>query len=516
MSRRHHIVALAALVAFSSAGAIAAGQQTRDRVGDQQRDDLLRRMDVSVVAFRTSFDRAINRGRISGNRADIKQSVDDFQEATERVRAGRRNRRVGATTDVEDVLRHASSIDAFMTSNTLDTTVERDWLGLRGNLDELARTYDIQGDWSRSRNAAGDQDSGRLTGTYRLDNSRGDDSAKAVQQATRDLPPRQRKAVHQRLTNRLNSPESIVIDRNRNSVTMASSRGRKVTFEADGERREEQGPAGRIVTTRAALNGDQLLMTTTGERGNESALTLEAIDNGSQLRVTRRIEDDSLRQPLTVVSFYRKTSAEAEWDVESVNRRGRSRADSSADDIGVPDGTRLIGTLDNALNTRTANAEDRFTITTRSPSKYEGAVIQGTVSSVNASGRLSGRAEMALNLERIRLRTGQTYEFAGIIENVRATNGDAIGVNSEGAVADGSQTGKTVQRGGIGAALGAIIGAMSGGGQGAAIGAAIGAGGGAGTVLVEGRDQLDLARGTEFTITSTRQEDVQESPVRQR
>jgi outer membrane lipoprotein SlyB len=59
-----------------------------------------------------------------------------------------------------------------------------------------------------------------------------------------------------------------------------------------------------------------------------------------------------------------------------------------------------------------------------------------------------------------------------------------------------------VERGAIGAALGAIIGAVVGGGKGAAIGAAIGAGGGAGTVIVAGRDPLDLRRGTELTITS--------------
>ena len=65
-----------------------------------------------------------------------------------------------------------------------------------------------------------------------------------------------------------------------------------------------------------------------------------------------------------------------------------------------------------------------------------------------------------------------------------------------------SQTEKTVQRGTIGAALGAIIGAIASGGKGAAVGAVIGAGGGAGTVIAQGRDQLDLQRGTEVTITS--------------
>jgi uncharacterized protein YcfJ len=89
------------------------------------------------------------------------------------------------------------------------------------------------------------------------------------------------------------------------------------------------------------------------------------------------------------------------------------------------------------------------------------------------------------------------------IETVRTPAGETIQVDAQGTVQDNtSQTGKTVQRGAIGAALGALIGAVAGGGKGAAIGAVIGAGGGAGTVVVEGRNQLDLQRGTEVTITS--------------
>jgi hypothetical protein len=201
-----------------------------------------------------------------------------------------------------------------------------------------------------------------------------------------------------------------------------------------------------------------------------------------------------------VVSYYRRTADEANWEMDVAGPRAPTRGNASASDLGVPDGTRLVGTLDNTLNTRTANSEDRFTITTRSPSEFDGAVLEGTISSVKASGRVAGRAEIALNFERIRLRNGRTYQFAGTIENVRNANGDTLDVNKDGTVEDGSQTEKTVQRGAIGAALGAIIGAISGGGQGAAIGAAIGGGGGAGTVIAQGRDQLELSKGTEFTI----------------
>ncbi len=123
---------------------------------------------------------------------------------------------------------------------------------------------------------------------------------------------------------------------------------------------------------------------------------------------------------------------------------------------------------------------------------------------MNASGRVSGRADMTLEFQSIRVRNGGTYPFDGVIETVRTPGGETIRVDNQGTVEDDtSQTGKTVQRGAIGAALGALIGAIAGGGKGAAIGAVIGAGGGAGTVVAQGRDQLDLQRGTEVTITSS-------------
>jgi hypothetical protein len=142
-------------------------------------------------------------------------------------------------------------------------------------------------------------------------------------------------------------------------------------------------------------------------------------------------------------------------------------------------------------------------MTVRSPSQYEGAVIQGLVSNVNESGRLTGRASMTLTLRSIRLRQGRSYPFDGLIEDIRTPDGEAVRVDREGTVdsAD-SQTRTAVERGAIGAALGAVIGAVAGGGKGAAIGAVIGAGAGAGTVFIQGRDRLDLQRATEFTIIS--------------
>ena len=138
-----------------------------------------------------------------------------------------------------------------------------------------------------------------------------------------------------------------------------------------------------------------------------------------------------------------------------------------------------------------------------SPSQYQGAIIEGRVANADKSGRVSGRANVSLEFDTIRLRNGSTYRFGGIIDSVRAANGDTVTVNNEGTVRDNNQTTKTATRAGIGAALGAIIGAVAGGGSGAAVGAAVGAGAGAGTVLIQGRDNIDLGQGSEFTITSS-------------
>jgi hypothetical protein len=634
MTSKRHIVVLAAVIALTRVSVIVAAQtaqQGPNRLSDQQLADIVRRIDAGSAAFRTSFEQAINRSRINGTRAedDGRQSVNDFTQATDRLRDRVQNGRAGVA-DVEDVLRRASVIDGFITSNALDAAVERDWRSLRVDLDELARAYGVTSnwtgspyvpsrandqqvrqlltrtkndadrfrqsldralsgsridgsrgddnidqfvmdltettnhlidhfdrrqvvtndvedvlrfgvsidgfmqrhqlatqaendwltvrrdldevaraynvawDWSNPRYTADDRNPGlyhRLTGTYQLESRRGDDPRQAVEQATRTLPADQRQGAYDRLMIRLHAPDVIAIDRNGNRVTMASSRGRQVTFEADGQVWKEPGYAGRQVTTRATLYGDQLVVSTTGNRGLDYTVTFEPIDNGQNLRVTRRIYDDSLRQPVTVQTFYRKSSEQAQWDVYS--RGAPSQTDSSAADVGVPDGTRLVATLDNALSTRTAHAEDRFTITITSPVQYEGAIIEGTVARVNGSGRVSGQADMALNFERIRMRNGRTFPFAGVIQSVRTADGETIRVDNEGTVEDSSQTGKTIERGAIGAGLGAIIGAIVGGGKGAAIGAAIGAAGGAGTVIVQGRDQLDLPRGTELTITST-------------
>lgn len=486
----------------------AASQNVPSRVDDKHVEQLLKQIGEKAVRFDKSLDRLVDsRGSDDRRRRDeIHQSVTDFRQATDRLR-DRVNGRQSNTLDVEEVLRRGVSIDGFMQRYQLSAQAEQNWLSLRRDLDSLARAYNVAWNWSNPGYTSAEPGAGfhhQLTGTYQLENNRGDDPRQAAELAARAAPSDQRQRTYQSLLTRLEAPELIAIERNENSVTMASTQGRRVTFEADGRDHMERWSAERTMNTRATLEGERLVVATTGNRGSDFTVTFDPMENGRSLQMTRTLDDENLRQPVTVRSFYRRLSDEARWNIDVSGRRGPyDNTGSTAGDFGVPDGTRFVAVLDNALSTTNAREGDLYTMTTRSPSQYEGAVIEGFVSSVNESARLAGRPGITLNLRSIRLRNGSSYRFDGVIEDIRTPDGETVRVDREGTVdSHDSQTQKAVQRGAIGAALGAIIGAVAGGGKGAAIGAVIGAGGGAGTVILERRDRLDLQRGTEVTITS--------------
>jgi hypothetical protein len=151
MTRMSHIVALGAALALASVAVITAAQRWSN-LTDQEVLDLLGHIDTRTKSFSASFDRAVNRSEINGSRAEaaINQSVKDFTQATDHLRDRVRDRRAN-NTDVEDVLRHASALDRFMTANPLDASAQRDWQNLRRDLDGLARTYDVTWYWSSSQ-----------------------------------------------------------------------------------------------------------------------------------------------------------------------------------------------------------------------------------------------------------------------------------------------------------------------------------------------------------------------------
>jgi hypothetical protein len=114
----------------------------------------------------------------------------------------------------------------------------------------------------------------------------------------------------------------------------------------------------------------------------------------------------------------------------------------------------------------------------------EGTVFTGTVTEVERSGRVKGRAQLAFVFNQAQLKDAtlplRTHE-----------------VQFEAEATTGEDTAKI----GGGAIGGAIIGGILGGAKGAAKGAAVGGAAGTGVVMVTRGKEVNLTPGTEITAT---------------
>src|SRR6185503_6509083 len=187
-----------------------------------------------TVQFRRTLGLALARGRIDTSREedDINRFVTELTEATNHL-TDHVDRRQTVTNNIDDLMQRGANIDSFMQRHPLTPRAQSDWLIVRRDLDEVARVHNVAWDWRNARYTAASPSPGvdeHLSGTYQLDSSRGDDPRRAAQLATRTVPPGQRDRAYQRLLSRLEAPEVIAIDRNGTRLSMATSRGPRVTF----------------------------------------------------------------------------------------------------------------------------------------------------------------------------------------------------------------------------------------------------------------------------------------------
>ncbi|MBS1786121.1 MAG: hypothetical protein JST85_00260 [Acidobacteria bacterium] len=171
--------------------------------------------------------------------------------------------------------------------------------------------------------------------------------------------------------------------------------------------------------------------------------------------------------------------------------------------VSVPRGTEMKIRLENAIDTKESKDGDRFTAVVLTPSKYADATVEGHIAQVKKSGKLTGKTELSLAFDRIRLRTGENLAFDAQVVQVMGED-SAKKVDEEGNIQSGSKGKTTAVRTGGGAAAGAVIGAIAGGGKGAAIGAIVGGAAGAGSTYIQGSNKVKLDAGTELLIKSTR------------
>lgn len=512
-----------------------ASAQTRAyRVSDRQVSNLLLTIERDSDNFRNVVTTALDRSSWNGTRTEdeIQNYVNDFENSTDVLKRNFADRQ-SVSADVTDVLERAGNIDRFLRQYRLNAQVSTAWARIRTDLNTLATYYNVRYNWNQpytppstnnypnnnypdDRNPVGNTNNAanRLTGTYRLDVSRSTDVQAEIDRAIVGLNANQQDRISRQASRRLEAPEELAIERVGRSVTIASSKSPRVTLNADGRSASEQMPNGKTMNITANLVGDQLTINYAGDRLNDFYVAFNPIRGNSRnsnddLRVTRRIYLEGANRQISVDSYYTKTSPTAQLD--SVYRGDNvggniddNRYPNNNGNFTVPDGTQITAVLRSDLDTQNSKEGDRFTMEVTAPSQYSNAIIEGRIGRVERSGRVSGRAQLELDFETIKLRNGQTYSFEGFVQSARTANGDNVQIDNEGTVREGdSQTKKTVGRTAVGAALGAIIGAIAGGGSGAAIGAGVGAGAGAGSVVLQGRDDLNLKSGTELTITAS-------------
>lgn len=178
----------------------------------------------------------------------------------------------------------------------------------------------------------------------------------------------------------------------------------------------------------------------------------------------------------------------------------------------VPSGTHVLLRTMNAINTRTAADGDRVYFQTASPIAADGKMlvpagsyVEGSVTHVKRSGKVSGRAELGIRLETLTLASGKVFKISPRLNSVDSGESDQKVEHQENMVKQGSDLGQDARRIAIIAGSGASIGGIadrswSGAGIGAGIGGAVGF---ATAMLTRGRE-VELRQGSTLDVVFDR------------
>ena len=556
MNKTRNILTAVAMIAMFVLGTaeLAQAQKRNDRdVRDAVRS-LNSKLDDFEYNLRYQMQSgSANNGQVSDISDEIRNMRDDLRHFQDNFDRKRENR-----DDVNSIVDTARRIDQFLSSNPQNRRVSDDWAGVRKQLDRLSSNYGVTNDWQNAgyqtqptTNDSTNQNNNvsvGLSGTYDIDRQRSESIDDIVADTNLGNDKRQD------LKEKLEAPEQIAIDVRGDQVTLATTTSAPIIFTADGRDKVEQSSTGKNVRLRATLTGDKLIVSSLGGE-TDYTITFTSTNSGQVMKVSRRITTDYLSQTVFAESVYNKTDAVAKLgipaggNVGSTNNSGgngnypnnnNSGSTGSTDPNGtysdndqngtvtnggstnnsnngsngkvptavrvrpgnytVPDGTMMTGIIENEINTKVSQNNDRFRMTVQSPTEFRGATIEGYISNINRSGKVTGSSSVTFNFEKIKLQNGQSYDFAGSLKGITDATGKIIKVDNEGTARGDSQTISTAKRGGIGAGIGAAIGAIIGGGSGAAIGAIIGGGAGAGSVAIQDRKDVQITKGSTISL----------------
>jgi hypothetical protein len=178
----------------------------------------------------------------------------------------------------------------------------------------------------------------------------------------------------------------------------------------------------------------------------------------------------------------------------------------------IPAGTHVLLRMENSLSSRTAQPGDYVYLRTAVPIAETGQIIvppgsyvQGVVTASKRSGRVKGRAELAIRLESLTLASGKVYQFAPHLSAVDSNASGQKVVGNENAVEQAAgkaqDAGRIATYAGSGAAIGGLATETV---RGAGIGAGVGSAVGLATVLLTRGREVNLRQGSTLDVVFDR------------
>jgi type IV secretion system protein VirB10 len=168
--------------------------------------------------------------------------------------------------------------------------------------------------------------------------------------------------------------------------------------------------------------------------------------------------------------------------------------------------------MENSLSTKTAKEGDFVYLRTAVPIASAGQIavpagsyVQGVVTEAKQSGRVTGRAQLAIRLETLTLMSGKVYKFAPHVSSVDAGDTGQKVVGSESAIEQSAGKAQDLERIAILAGSGAGIGGIADRSwKGAGIGAGVGSAVGLATVLLSRGKEVELRQGSTLDVVFDR------------
>jgi len=183
----------------------------------------------------------------------------------------------------------------------------------------------------------------------------------------------------------------------------------------------------------------------------------------------------------------------------------------------IPKGSHVLLRMMNSINTRTAKEGDQVYFTTSLPIAANdqvvvpaGAYVTGVVAHVKRSGRVYGRAELAIRIETLLFPGGKTVKLTTRVAAVESGESGQKVTGGESTIQQGSNIGHDAGQvaiiAGSGAALGALVDRSW---KGAGIGAGAGSAVGLATVLLTRGREVELRQGSTIDVVFDRPVDLQ-------